>query len=446
MKWPFSWALNAVYLVLLLVASPLVVWAMISKGKYRKGFAAKFLGQVPLRSSKKQCAWLHAVSVGEVNLLQSTLSELASRQPALELVISTTTKTGYDLAQKKYGQAYTVFYCPLDFSWAVHRAMRRIRPTLLVLAELELWPNLIGSARQHGAHVAIINGRLSEKSFRGYQRIGWLIERILRKVDLIAAQDETTAKRFRCLLQSTAKPQATDVVVTGSLKYDGAETNRANARTEQLRSLGTFHANQTVWLAGSTQSPEEEMVVRIFGELREQYPDLRLVLVPRHPERFDEVAQLLDSFGMVWQRRSTLAEGSTAEVQPHILLVDTIGELGAWWGLADIGFVGGSFGDRGGQNMIEPAAYGVATCFGPNTWNFRDIVAALLAASGAEVVADEAELEAFVDRCLKDPSFASALGERGRQFVASQLGATSRTVDLLEELMPAETDEQQAAA
>ncbi len=427
-----AWGLNASYLLVIALASPWILWAAITKGKYRQGFREKLLGLVPQRSGRASCIWFHAVSVGEVNLLGTTLAELTARRADLDVVISTTTKAGYELACRKYADRHTVFYCPLDFSWAVHQAVRRARPDLLVLAELELWPNLIAAAKNYGARVAIVNGRLSDKSFRGYRRIRWVVAKVLDSIDLIAAQDAITAERFNHLLldRRTARTQA--VVVTGSLKYDGAESDRHNARTNELRSLAGFAPNDMVWLVGSTQAPEEEMAIRIFGELRKEHNNLRLVIVPRHPERFDEVAQLLASSGLDWARRSELPTPS-----PHILLVDSVGELGAWWGTANMGFVGGSFGDRGGQNMIEPAAYGVATCFGPNTWNFRDIVSALRSADAVEVVANEEELRTFVVRCLHDPADAAQLGERARAFVATQLGATSRTVDLLETLLPA---------
>jgi 3-deoxy-D-manno-octulosonic-acid transferase len=429
-----SYLLNFVYLGVLALVSPLFVWNSITKGKYREGFREKFWGEVPQRTGDRECIWLHAVSVGEVNLLATTLRELTNRRADIEIVISTTTKTGYDLARRKYGDQHSVFYCPLDFSWATRRAMQRVRPSLLVLAELELWPNLIIAAKEQGARVAIINGRLSDNSFRGYRRAKWLVGRVLGMVDLVAAQDATTAGRFRNLRHANRGAANDAVVVTGSLKYDGAETNRANARTKSLQTLAAITIDDIVWLIGSTQSPEEEMAVRLYAELRQRHQELRLVIVPRHPERFDEVARVLDDSGLPWHRRSQLE--ATLPVPQSIILVDTVGELGAWWGTASIGFVGGSFGDRGGQNMIEPAAYGVATCFGPNTWNFRDIVAALLNADAAEVVHDEASLEEFVARCLDEPEFARALGERARGFVASQLGATKRTVDLLEGFLP----------
>lgn len=433
----FGWTLNLLYLCVLLLAAPLVVWAAVTKGKYREGFAAKLLGRVPVRDADGPCIWLHAVSVGEVNLLATTLAEFRRRRDDLEIVISTTTKTGYELACKKYGTSHKVFYCPLDFTWATDRAMRRVRPDLLVLAELELWPNLIAAAKRRGARVAIINGRLSDNSFRGYKRLGRLVSRVLRQVDVVAAQDSATAERFG-ELRGSGSSLNDAVHVTGSLKYDGAQTDRDNPRSVGLRQLAGYTGEHTIWLAGSTQSPEEEMAVRIYSQLHAEHPELRLILVPRHPERFDEVARMLDNSGIAWLRRSQLKH--PLDTPPGVLLVDTVGELGGWWATATVGFVGGSFGDRGGQNMIEPAAYGVATCFGPNTRNFRDIVAALLAADGARVVGDERELASFVARCLEDPTTVRELGERARHFVAMQLGATARTVDLLETLLPRHDD------
>ncbi len=421
-----GYLLNVAYAALLVLLSPVIVWQAVRSGKYRAGYGAKLLGLVPESPQDgRTSVWLHAVSVGEVNLLATTLTELKKRRPEWRLVISTTTSTGYALAVKKYGAEHTVFYCPLDFTWAVRRAMQRVRPELLVLAELELWPNLITAAKRAGAKVAIINGRLGERSYRGYGRGKWLVRRILEQVDLVAAQDEATLTRF---LQLGAKPQA--AVVTGSLKYDGAETNRENPRTTALRALAQFKPNDMVWLAGSTQAPEEQIAIDIFQRLAPEFSRLRLVLVPRHAERFDEVATQLAACGLEWRRRTELP----AEPPPQIILVDTIGELGAWWGTAHIGFVGGSFGDRGGQNMIEPAAYGVATCFGPNTWNFRDIVSVLLTAHAAEVVEAAPALEQFVRRCLENPSFAAELGARAQALVRTQMGATRRTADLLEQL------------
>ncbi len=429
-----SWLLNTAYLTLILVALPWIGWASLQQGKYREGWGQKLLGRVPWRKGNRPCVWLHAVSVGEVNLLATTLAELKRRAPRLEFVLSTTTKAGYDLACRKYAE-HTVFYCPLDLSWAASAAMRRVRPNLLVLAELELWPNLIGAAKRHGASVAIINGRLGDKSFRGYRKLKWLVGPALRQLDVIAAQNEEIAQRFR---ECGAEPAT--VFATGSLKFDGAQTDRENAKTRELRNIARFDQGDIVFLAGSTQEPEEAYALEIYSKLSKTYPNLRLVLVPRHPQRFEEVAQRLDRSGHAWTRRSELSLACRVPRAARLLLVDTIGELGAWWGTATIGLVGGTFGSRGGQNMLEPAAYGVATCFGPNTWNFRDIVAQLVAVDGAKVVKDRDELMRFVRQSLEDPESARQRGQRARQLVLAQQGATERTVELLLPLIGASID------
>ncbi|MBI2825607.1 MAG: 3-deoxy-D-manno-octulosonic acid transferase [Planctomycetia bacterium] len=420
--------LNLVYLVVLLLASPWLVYEGLRKGKYRAGLAAKFLGQVPVRQGQRRCLWLHAVSVGEVNLLAPLLAEMRRRRPDWECVISATSMAGLTLAKKKYPDCL-VFACPLDFSWATRRAMRRIRPDCLVLAELELWPNLIRAAHEAAARVAVVNGRLSEHSFRGYRRVRLLARWLMGRLDLIAAQNEEYAERFRALGARTSA-----IHVTGSMKFDGAQTDRTNPTTVDLRRVAAFADDDVVFLAGSTQHPEESRALAAFEKLRGRWPRLRLVLVPRHPERFEEVAALLAASGVAWRRRSRLAaEGANSVAR--VLLVDTVGELGAWWGTADIAFVGGSLHKRGGQNMIEPAAYGTAVSFGPNTRNFRDIVALLLAARAAVVVQNGDDLTAFVERCLSDRTYAAGLGQRASALVASQLGATRRTIDLIEQLL-----------
>jgi 3-deoxy-D-manno-octulosonic-acid transferase len=424
-----SYLLNLVYLVLLVLYVPGLLIGALRKGKYRAGLAEKILGAVPSRDGSQRCVWIHAVSLGEVSLIGPLVAELRRRQPRREIVISTTTVTGYALAKSRYPEL-TVFYAPLDFSWAVRRAVARIRPELLLLAELELWPNLIAAAKASGAKVAIVNGRLSERSFAGYSRLRWLVKRVLARIDLIAAQDKLYAERFVAL---GASPAA--VRVSGSLKFDGAQTDRANVSTVRLRQLAGFEPDDVVFLAGSTQAPEEQLALDAYRQLAPAHPRLRLVLVPRHPERFAEVARLLDASGLPWQRR-TLLDSVARDPNARILLVDRVGELAAWWGTAEIAYVGGSMGPRNGQNMIEPAAYGAAVSFGPMTRNFRDVVALLLADDAAIVVRDGRELTTFVRVCLDHPQEALALGARSRRVVASQLGATGRTADCIESLSP----------
>lgn len=425
---PYFW--NVVYTAALVLVSPFLLWQAATKGKYRDGFREKLLGLVPrCADGAGPCLWLHGVSVGEINLLVGLVRAIEAAHPDWRCVISTTTRTGMELARKRF-PGHTVFYCPMDFSWAVRNAMKRIRPGLLVLGELELWPNMVRAARESNVKIAVVNGRLSENSYRGYVRFRPLLCGMFQSLGLVAAQDETYAHRFASL-----GAPAESVHVSGSMKFDGAETDRDNERTRELRTLAHIADDDVVFLAGSTQSPEEAAAIEVFRSLSSDHPALRLIIVPRHPHRFDEVAGLLEASGLPWRRRSDLPSDGDAQEEPRILLVDTVGELGAWWGAAHIAFVGGSWGSRGGQNMIEPAAYGAAVSFGPNTKNFRDIVALLLDGEAAIVVEDEQSLTRFVERCLADVSLRRGLGERAKQLVRQQLGATDRTIELLAELL-----------
>ncbi|WP_417737513.1 3-deoxy-D-manno-octulosonic acid transferase [Rosistilla oblonga] len=426
-----TYLLNIAYLLAAVAISPFLVWRSLRTGKYRAGWSAKLLGNVPHREGKQPCAWLHAVSVGEVNLLSNVVQRLQQSRPDMQIVISTTTATGMQLARTRFPE-HTVFYCPLDFSWAVRRAFRRIRPDVLVLSELELWPNLIAIARQKGAEVVVINARLSERSFRGYRRFASLLRPTFRRLSLVLAQDETYARRF---LQLGVDPGR--VRVTGSIKFDGARTDRHAPEVVALRKLSAASKEQIVWIAGSTQAPEERIALDIYRRLADRFPQLRLILVPRHPERFKAVADQVVGAGLKLRRRSELQTPAESWPGDTVLLVDTVGELGCWWGLSDIAFVGGSMGSRGGQNMLEPAGFGAAVSFGPNTRNFRDIVAQLLAADAATVVRDRGALEQFVVNCVEDPAARRQQGRRAQVLVVGGQGAIDRTIAAVEQLLPA---------
>jgi 3-deoxy-D-manno-octulosonic-acid transferase len=280
--------------------------------------------------------------------------------------------------------------------------------------------------------VAVVNTRMSPHSFGRYRRLGGLARRLLAKVDLFAAQTPDYAAHLRLLGAPTER-----VHVTGSVKYDGTSADRDNPKTQELRRLLAVEPDDLVLIAGSTQAPEEEVALGIFRRLRDTFPRLRLVLVPRQKERFDEVAALLKRQGEPFVRRSQLgARYSVSGTLYRVVLVDTIGELGALWGLADVAFVGGSLdGKRGGQNMIEPAAYGAAVLFGPHVWNFRDAAGRLTEARAAVQVADAAALETAVRRLLADAGERARMGAAARQFVREQQGATARTLALLDGLL-----------
>lgn len=425
-----GWFLNAVYGLVLVVALPWLVLQSVFLGKRRSGWTEKFIGSVPtIRKTPGQdrVVWFHAVSVGEVNLLVPLLAAIRRRGLPWRCVISTSTVTGMKMARERFPDL-EAFYCPLDFTWAVNRAMRRVRPDFLALTELEIWPNLINAADRHEAAVCVLNARLSENSFRGYRRIRRPLQRTLSRISLILAQTDEYRKRFSALGVPDER-----MIVSGSLKFDGVETSRANAKTQALVRLAGY-GGETILVAGSTQSLEEEMVVGVFERVRREHPSLRLILVPRHPERFDDVARMLERRELPFVRRSELPPKGSDRA-PTVLLVDSIGELAAWWGAADIAYVGGSMGSRGGQNMIEPAAYGAAVCFGPRTENFREVVSRLLAADAALVVANEAELEQNVLALLNDSKRRLRLGQRAQSVVQANQGATERAVDALIQLV-----------
>jgi 3-deoxy-D-manno-octulosonic-acid transferase len=420
------WILNFAYVALLLAVSPVLLYRRWKLGKYRDGWAEKLWGQLPERSGSQPCLWLHAVSVGEVLQLRPMMKLLAAERPGWEFVITTTTRTGLDVAKKEFPQ-HTVCYFPLDFSWATRRAISRIKPSAIVLVELELWPNFVLTANRLRIPLALINGRVGEKSFRGYRRIRPLIARLLRDFDLLAAQNKEYADRLLALGALRDR-----LHITGSIKFDGVRSDRSNPKTDELREFFGIQLEEKVFIAGSTQAPEESFALDTWQALRTEFPNLRLILVPRHQDRFAEVATLVESRGLNLQRRSNeRGTGGSAHPTADVLLLDTLGELGACWGLADIAFVGGSLTQRGGQNMLEPAAYGAAVLFGPNTWNFRDIVEQLLARDAARVVRTESELTTVVRDLLKSPTTAQELGTRAKSFVATQQGAATRTVELL---------------
>lgn len=421
---------NLAYLAAILLASPLLLYRTLAHGKYRRGWRAKLAGKVNVPPATGFRIWLHAVSVGEVNLIASLAKRLRERHSDLDVVISTTTATGYELARKRFPPE-RVFYCPLDFTWAVRRTLRTVRPDVLVLAELELWPNLVRITRQSGIPVAVINGRLSEASHRGYCRLRALVAPTFSRLSLVAAQDQTYADRFADL-----GTDPTVIRVTGSTKFDDAPRGRDTEAIAHFRRLIAARDEHAIFVAGSTQAGEEVIVLRAFEDLAADFPQLRLIIVPRHAERFDAVAAEVERAGFGCRRRSEVDAPADHWDQRTVVLVDSIGELRSWWGLASVAFVGGSLGNRGGQNMLEPAGYGAAVCFGPNTRNFRDIVAELLTADAARVVQDAETLRDFVAEMLRDRQAADRMGEAAQAVIARHQGATDRTLDHLQSILP----------
>lgn len=431
--------LNLLYLVLMVVLAPWWLYRAWFFGKGTLHWRERFWGLVPERAGDRPCVWLHAVSLGEVNLLKTLLPAIERELPDVECVISTGTETGLTHARSLFPERI-VFLAPWDFTWAMEAAFDRLRPDALVLTELEVWPNWLSVAEQRGVPAAVVNGRLGDASFTGYQRLAWLLQPRFASLAAVGAQNYVYGERFVALGVPGDR-----VTTTGSIKFDGAETDRANGQSAQFAKRIDLEEHEIVFCAGSTQPEEAVMAIQVFQRLAVEYPQLRLLLAPRHPEHFDLAAAALSAAKVSWRRRSQLDPSPLAEEKPRAILIDVVGELAAWWGLAEIAYVGGSQGSRGGQNMIEPAAYGAAVSFGPHTRNFADVVELLLASDAAEVVPSEQALEAFVRRCLEDPEWASELGAQARELVLEQRGATVRTIHLLRALLPARTERRLAA-
>jgi len=422
-------ALDALYLFALVLLSPWLVWRGLRTGRYRNHLGAKLFGRVKVANpERKPVAWFHAVSVGEVHLLGTVVAAFRKRHPDWHIAISSTTDTGLAEAVARFPDC-SVFAYPLDFSWACANAIKAVNPAIILLAESEMWPNFLAAAARRNVPVVLFNARQSPRSFKRLKVVAGLARRLLfRHVSLFAAQSQDYAERFQLLGVPAEK-----IVVTGSVKYDGATGDKDSPKAKELARL-IVRNNPIIWVAGSTHAPEEEIVLDVWNKVGAGYPDLVLILVPRHPDRFDEAEGLIKkrNFGCV--RRSKIVE-PLAEV-PQIVLLDTVGELGAAWSLAEIGFVGGTFdGKRGGQSMIEPAGYGVPTLFGPHVWNFRDAANRLIEAGGAIMVKDAAELEVKMLELLADPARLREMGERAKALVQEQQGATARTMDAIDGIL-----------
>lgn len=412
---------SALLAVVFILAMP---WWL--KKKRRAGIWER-LGCVPRRirvPQSRPTIWIHAVSVGEVLAVSRLVAELRSKFPDKRVVVSTTTATGQKLARDKFGEQ-DVFYFPLDFAFAVRAYLRELKPELIVLAETEFWPRFLHEACRAGVRVAVVNARISDRSFPRYRRWRRFVGRILRHVELFLAQTEEDARR----LGEIGAPEDR-VRVSGNLKFD--IVIREAAFTSQLRSMLERAGSPKVVVAGSTVEGEEELVVSAFRETFAQGGPGVLVLAPRHPERFASVAQMLAETGVPVWRRSQLR--GDEELALGVLLLDTVGELASIYSLADVAFVGGSLVPRGGHNILEPASYGKAIIVGPHTENFRDIVEMFRREQAVLVAHDALELARLWSELLDDAAKRVEFGARAAALVERNSGATGRTLDALSQL------------
>jgi 3-deoxy-D-manno-octulosonic-acid transferase len=408
------------------LALPWFFWKGRGTGKYYRTFRER-MGRLPvyLNVDGDRSIWIHAVSVGEVLAARSLVPALRERFPRHRLFLSTTTMTGNAVAAKGARDLDGLFYAPFDWVGPVRKALSVLNPALLVLIETELWPNLIHEAHLRGTKVSVVNGRISNRSFRRYRRVRSFLRHVLGEVDAFLMQGEPHAQRIREL----GAPQER-VSVTGSLKFDAAEPGRPPERLTRLLGENEPSDRRPLWVAGSTSRGEDELVLQAFHRVRERVEHARLLIAPRHPERFPDLPPLVEAAGFRCRRRSTLEPGEWAD--GDVLLLDTLGELAQIYSLASVVFVGGSLVPSGGHNILEPAAASRPVVVGPHMENFQEIADQFRAEEALVQVQSADELGREISALLLDEPRRRALGERARALVERNRGAVQRTVDALE--------------
>jgi len=403
---------------------PYLLLRLLIEEKHRIGLAQR-LGFIPRevlrKRSGKPVIWIHSVSVGEVLAATPLIAEIRTQFPGYQLLLSTTTVTGHGVCLKRVAApGDLVIYFPVDLPIVVRRVFSLFLPRLILLMETEIWPGLIGEARQRGIHLLLVNGRLSDKSFRRYLKVRPFIRPLLQSFSFIGMQTEQGRQRMLMLGAS-----ADAVSVTRSMKYEAALSSvPSRAEVEGLRKELRIPEGR-VLIAGSTHRGEEQLIARAYLELRQKYPDLFLVIAPRHPERFQEAQDSLRQKGIPFFLRSA---GTGAPSDCHVMVLDTLGELTKFYALADVAFVGKSLTQRGGHNPLEPASCGKPVLFGPHMDNFREVAALLTSEGGAIEVRGFRDLVSALDHLLGHGEAAKEIGRRARRSVESRTGGVDRTI------------------
>ena len=422
--------LDAAYAAAFAAGSPYFLYKMATTGKYREGLAAR-LGFVQAREGG-ECIWVHGVSVGEVLAARSIVGGLEREFPGVDIAVSTTTGTGHSIAKRTYAGKH-VFYYPIDFSRAVARTFRRIRPRAVVLMEMEIWPNFVAHAKTRGVPVVVVNGRITERSFRRFKRLGGIARDFLGKVEAFFVQTDVYAERLVALGVAAQR-----VSVTGNVKFDTLSTEVDANRAARIREEMGVGRDEILIIGGSTHRGEEEALLDAYARMRQAERRMRLLVVPRHDTRFDEAAAAIEARGYKVFRRSRVAKGQRPEGErpdkAEILLGDTMGELERLYEAADVAFVGGSLIPHGGQNVMEPAAKGKPVVFGPSMDNFPDAASVLLASGAARQIRDKDEL-ADALAAYAGTNAGSAAGRAGRDAVIRSKGATAKTVAKIAEIL-----------
>ena len=407
---------------------PGLIWKLIHRPGWKKTYAERFARFSKERRKElaefRGCVWLHAVSVGETNLALTVLKEWVAREPDRKFVLSTTTTTAQEIARNRAPGKTAVIFCPIDFAPFVRRVLDLLNPCALVIFETELWPNMVLMARKRGIRTALVNTRISDRSFRGYRRFRCFFAPLLRAFDAIGAQTETDRER----LTAVAPDAAEKITVTGNIKFDQTPSDKPGFDFSAV--FGSGHGK--IVTAASTHSPEDGLIVRAFAEVRKKYPETKLVIVPRHAERGGEIEKILADSGLNWLRRST---GRRSGEIPDILLADTTGELPGFLKSSDLVIMGKTLaGNDEGQNIIEPALLGKPVLCGPKLKNFRQAIDALRKNHAVRIVEPDSRLAAELEGLLADPAAAAELGAAAARTMQSNRGALRKTMEIIGKL------------
>lgn len=419
---------NVVFSILSCFVMPIsMLKMMISKGSFHRERWGFYEPGALQKRGRRPTVWLHAASVGEVGVALSLLKKMKKLYPRHGFVVSTTTLQGRTIASQAQG-VDAAFLAPLDLLWVVRRAMKRIKPRLLLVAETELWPNLIKEVKRAGTPVILFNGRISQKSYRLYRPLRFFFRGVFQNFNALCVKSAADGERMVSL---GAPPPA--VHVTGDIKFHHSEPPTEIA-LKRLREALRLPKDAPVLIAGSTHEGEEAIIIHSFKELKADFPQLTLILAPRHLQRVSRVEGLLKAQGIQWVRRTSLAEGHRAQ---EVILMDTVGELAALYGLGTAIFVGGSFCRVGGHNILEVLAHGKGVIFGPRMDNFRAIAQGVVEKGAGIQVRTPDELKDILRKVIADPSLSQAMGEKGLSLIKEQQGALERTVKVVKEFYEA---------
>lgn len=418
-------ALRGLYSLAIQLALPFSLYYLIWRGLRQQEYFNRWSERFAFYrgASHRECLWLHAVSVGEINAAVPLVAALRQRYPEQTLLITTTTPTGSARVRALWGETVTHVYLPYDLPGAVRHFLDHFRPRLALVMETEIWPNLFAELKRRAVPIMIVNARLSERSLQGYRPIAPLIRDALTAVDIVAAQSPQDAARYR-----TLGALAATVSVTGNLKYD---LPVPPGIVEQAAVWRKTWGQRPVWIAASTHVEEEDIVIAAHQRLLATHPDALLLWAPRHPERFNAVSHANKRAGFRVRQRG---EDGLPDIDTEVFVIDTLGELMAFYAAADAAFIGGSLQATGGHNVLEPAALGIPSLVGPHTFNFQESTQLLLDTGAAQRVSDAVTLTRALTQLFDDPDGRRRRGEAGRARIASERGALARTLGLLETL------------